>query len=219
MKAVIANAIKVLLVLYVKVCFANHPTPYESIQTLRPFVDEGWYYNATQLHNLISKYQVKTILEVGSWFGKSTVDLARRLPEDGKIYAVDHWLGSDENQEGQPHYSPHLPYLYEQFLSNIIHAGLTDKVIPIRMNSCDAARSTEIPSELDLIYIDASHDTESVYQDLCLWFPRVKEKGVLCGDDWACPSVRLAVERFAKEEGLKISAVCTGHGGNFWRLY
>jgi hypothetical protein len=187
------------------------PAPYDSVKPLRPFVDHGWYSNAKQLHALIDQHHVKIIVEVGAWLGKSTMDLARYLPQDGLVYAIDHWLGSIEHQPGHEHWHAFLPYLYEQFLSNVIHRGLTHKIIPLRMPSLEAAQILDV--QPDLIYIDASHETEAVYQDLCAWYPFVKDKGVLCGDDWGWPSVRKAVELFAKQNGLRI--ICSG---NFWEL-
>lgn len=56
----------------------------------------------------------------------------------------------------------------------------------------------------DLIYVDAAHDEESVYQDIVNYFPLVKGHGVICGDDysWGDGGVKRAVNRFAKENGL-----------------
>jgi len=188
------------------------PSPYDSVKEIHPFVDFGWYNNASHLHDLIAKHQVKTIVEVGVFLGKSAMDMARHLPQDGVLYAVDHFLGSVEHQKGQTFWHPCVPYLYEQFLSNVIHAKLTHKIIPIRMASLEAAIALK-EIKPDLIYIDASHDTESVYKDLCAWFPFVQGKGILCGDDWWCPAVRAAVERFAKERGLTIFSSVS-----FWQL-
>jgi hypothetical protein len=165
---------------------------------------------------LIETHHVKTIIEVGSFLGLSTRHIASHLPKGGKVYAVDHWKGSIEHQPGGSAWHPSLPFLYEQFLSNVIHAQLTHKIIPLRMDSAEAAAlpcfvlKTVIP---DLIYIDASHETEAVYADLTRWYPFVQGHGILCGDDWTWPSVRFAVEQFASEQGLAISA-----GFNFWRL-
>ncbi len=70
----------------------------------------------------------------------------------------------------------------------------------------------ELGVEPALIYVDASHETEAVLRDLEAargLFPRA----VLVGDDWRWPSVRVAVEAFAKREGLGIEWL-----GNCWRL-
>lgn len=108
-----------------------------------------------------------------------------------------------------------LSTLYEQFLSNIIYANLTDIVIPIRMKSLQAAKVLqEKLSKVDMVFIDAAHDTNSVYNDLNAYWPFVKDNGgILCGDDWEWGSVRSAVQQFAKLKGLTIY-----FGSNFWFL-
>lgn len=193
----------------------NLSEPYKSVKLL-PFNGQGWFLNATELEALIKTNQVKVVIEVGSWLGNSTRCIASAVPIGGKVYAVDHWLGSVENQPGEWAYVPVLPVLYEQFLSNVIHAELTDKIVPIRMSSKVAAQylqSLNEPIVPDLIYLDASHDTQSVYEDLIAWYPYVRDHGTICGDDWIWPSVQAAVNTFSSEQGLKIEA-----SGNFWYL-
>lgn len=186
------------------------PEPYNHAMIL-PYNPKGWYANASQLETLIKVKRVETIIEVGSWLGKSTIHMASCLPQQGKVYAVDHWMGSAEHQPGMFAWSPEVFMLYEYFLSNVIQAGLAHKIIPIRMESLEAAKQLTIT--VDLIYIDAAHDTASVYADLVAWYPHVKKEGVFCGDDWNWPTVREAVEIFAKERNLRINSSET-----FWQL-
>ncbi len=192
-------------------CFSLLSEPYCDVNPVLPFDGHSFYGNASQLKSLINKHKIKTIIEVGSWLGASTRHLASCLPKEGRVHAIDHWKGSVEHQPGQSFWHPALPNLYEQFLSNVIHARLTDKIIPHRMDSLTAARVLSVMA--DLIYIDASHDTDSVYQDLQAWLPHLNPKGILCGDDWSWNSVRIAVERFALENRFQIEAT-----KNFYRL-
>jgi predicted O-methyltransferase YrrM len=187
------------------------PSPYNELKKVLPFDAHGWYGNGPQLQELITKNNVSVAIEVGSWLGLSTRHIASLLPLNGTVYAVDHWKGSAEHQVGHGAYYKALPYLYEQFLSNVIHAGLTNKIIPIRMYSLDAAKEL-INIQPDLIYIDAGHETEAVYADLKAWYQYVKHtNGILCGDDWMWGSVRKAVEKFAKENNLIVNP-----SENFW---
>ena len=94
----------------------------------------------------------------------------------------------------------------------MIHWNLTEIVIPIRMKSREAAQALNVRP--DLIYIDAEHTTEAVYEDLTAWYPFVENHGILCGDDWGWESVRIAVQKFAAEKSKQIYA-----SGNFWYLY
>lgn len=186
--------------------------PYASLKML-PYNAHSFYSNAGEIGALFARNKnIKIVIEVGSWLGASTEHIASLLPADGKLYAVDHWLGSAEHQPGQKEWIPAMNYLYQQFLSNVIHKGLTHKVIPVRMSSLEAACALNVKP--DLVYLDASHDTASVYADLKAWYPLVKGRGILCGDDWTWRTVVVAVKRFAQENNLRIDAA-----GNFWVLY
>lgn len=190
----------------------NLPPPY-NIELL-PYNAHGFYQNAVPMEEIINKYHVKTVIEVGSWLGTSTRHIAILLPADGKVYAVDHWKGSPEHQPGQTYWIPQLDVLYEQFLSNVIHAGLHEKIVPIRMDSLQASRELVTKVQPDLIYIDASHEYEAVLADLRAWYPYVRKRGILCGDDWGWAGVIQAVTQFAKENRLKIET-----SGAFWHLH
>ncbi|HEY5234698.1 MAG TPA: class I SAM-dependent methyltransferase, partial [Rhabdochlamydiaceae bacterium] len=172
----------------------------------------GWYGWTDIMRAIFEERKPKVVIEVGCWFGLSTRHMASLLPEGGLLYAVDHWLGSTEHQPGQPYWHPKLPFLYEQFLSNVIHARLTDKIIPVRKSSIEASQllANVLP---DLIYIDASHEYYAVYADIAAWFPLVKGHGLLCGDDYldGDGSIKRAVDQFALDNNLSVQ-----NQGSFW---
>lgn len=193
--------------------FAKLPEPYGSVQVLKeePF---GYYDNGCQINDIFEKNDIRVVVEIGSWIGGGSTrhmgDLLKN--RQGTLYAVDTWLGNLEQQPGREFYQPILTYVYQQFLSNMIHWNLTDVVVPYRMKSVEAAKTLQVRP--DLIYIDGEHTIEAVYEDLVSWHPFVKDSGVLCGDDWTWETVRIAVARFAAEKNLAIEA-----SGNFWRLH
>ncbi len=196
------------------------PSPYNTLKQILPYNSHGWYANANEMEHLIKRHKPKTVVELGSWLGKSTRHIAKLLPDDGKVFAVDHWLGSVEHQSPERTDVQHLlPSLYEHFLSNVVQEYLTEKIFPLRMTTVDAVQKIrQLGIKIDLVYVDASHDEESVYKDLCNWYPFVKEHGILCGDDWSWGEgypIRKAVTRFAKENGLRIETPSE----SFWILY
>jgi predicted O-methyltransferase YrrM len=161
------------------------PEPYQSIAVL-PFDGQGWFGNGNQLENVIANRDIQTVIEVGSWLGCSTRFFAERF---SKVYAIDTWRGSPAEDVHMQ--DPRLPFLYQQFLSNIIHSNMTDVIIPCRMESLEAARALNVTA--DLIYIDACHETVPVCNDILAWYPHLNEGGIMCGDDWLWPSVRKGV--------------------------
>lgn len=189
--------------------FGEFSNPYGAIQEPLPFDDMGFYSNAVPMEKLLKETQAKIVIELGSWLGKSTRHIATVLPSDGKIYAVDHWRGSVEHQNDK-RYNPYLPNLYDQFLSNIIHSKLTHKIVPVRMTTLEAVKKFQEEGIVpDIVYVDAAHDEQSVYEDLCAYYSLVEKHGILCGDDWTWGRdkgfpVRRAVQQFAKEKNLEI---------------
>lgn len=186
--------------------------PYRSINTL-PADWHGWFSpeNQKNLEELIAIRKPKCIIELGSWLGLSARFMASRMPDDGKLYAVDDWTAdTDIAIKNTPGMNLKIPTLYQQFLSNIKHANLCNKIIPIRMKTDEAAKALSVSA--DLIYIDASHDEESVFKDIMNWYPKLNKNGIMCGDDWLySEGVRNAVTKTAKLLNKTIKT-----DGNFW---
>jgi len=180
------------------------PSPYDEIKDLLKENRQGkqsFFFNGPQLKKLIGEKKPKIIVELGSWLGESAIFMADLLDNDGKLYAVDHWQGSVEHHE-VTNSKALLPSLYQQFLSNVIHAKLTNKIIPVKSSTYEAAFNLDVKA--DLIYVDAAHDEKNVFQDIYLWYPKLKPTGIMCGDDWAWGTVRTAVKKFAKVHNLEI---------------
>ncbi len=179
------------------------PFPYNAIEPL-PFNAHNWFtsVNAAELEKIIRDKKIKVIVELGSWMGGSTRFMASLLPEDGILYAVDTWQGT-VSELGSHSKIYDLQLLYRQFLSNVIHTKLTHKIIPVKMSTLEAAKNFS-KIKPDLIYIDASHDEKSVYEDIQAWWPFIGETGIMCGDDWDYHCVQTAVTRFATENNLGV---------------
>jgi hypothetical protein len=57
----------------------------------------------------------------------------------------------------------------------------------------------------DYVYIDAEHDYWNVNNDLVAWYPNVRVAGgILAGDDYGMPPVKLAWDDFADTVGIKL---------------
>jgi predicted O-methyltransferase YrrM len=150
------------------------------------------------------------IVEVGVWKGGSVIFMAELLRDrnaDSAIIAVDTWLGSWEHWARSDWRSDLMledgyPTLYRTFQRNVVARGVHDYVIPLPLDSINAAsllRSYGIVA--DLVHIDAGHDYRSVSSDLETWWERLKPDGFLVADDYdpsgeIWPSVRNAVDAF-----------------------
>lgn len=57
---------------------------------------------------------------------------------------------------------------------------------------------------IDFVYIDAEHTYSAVLLDICLWYPMLRNGGILCGHDYnkeIYPGVANAVEEFSNHYG------------------
>lgn len=147
----------------------------------------------------------RTIVEVGCWQGRSTRVLADNT--GGVVWAVDHWLGSEEHAEMMKDKPPN--WLYDIFCMNLLdHIG-TDKVFVHRVPSLEMAerfrKALGGQRRFDMVFIDASHDYVSVSADIRAWSPLIRAGGLLCGHDAGYPPVAQAVRELlpdAKQAGV-----------------
>ena len=157
-----------------------------------PTDDRGWLApeTAAGLSRLISEFNVKTAVEVGSWLGQSSRHIAAALPPEGVLYCVDHWRAAPGTTSEPPGHVA-IPSAYHQFLANVANAELSNRIVPVRMESLEAAAALEV--ELDLAYIDADHNALPVFVDVMAWYHKLSEGGVICGDDWSFTTVKQGV--------------------------
>tara|TARA_R110002110_G_scaffold304726_1_gene518782 strand:+ start:16915 stop:17556 length:642 start_codon:yes stop_codon:yes gene_type:complete len=167
--------------------------------------------------DLVEQVRPSLVIEVGTWKGGSAISMGTRIKDlglGGHVLCVDTWLGSIEHWHAKDDpdrrgYYDSLrlqhgyPRLYEQFMVNVINAGLEDVIIPFPATSHVAGewlRGRGVVA--DMIYIDAGHGEHDVFADLVAYYPILREGGVLFGDDWQWDGVETAVTRFAKERSL-----------------
>jgi len=128
------------------------------------------------------------ILEIGSYCGKSTVYLGLGAREGGgRVLAVDHHRGSEENQPGQMFHDPDLADGHggidtlPHFRRTMRDAGLEDVVIPVASKARDFADVWRQP--LGMVFIDGGHTLDAALTDYRLFAPKVVPGGVLAIHD------------------------------------
>ena len=213
MKYSMKFALAVISVLPLSVSMAQLPEPYQSIQVL-PYDMHGWFKEENQVHlkKLIARVQPNVVVELGTWLGWSAIYMAECMKPAGILYAVDNWTAQGDISilnDQNPETKKRIPTLYEQFLSNVIHKNLCHKITPVRMDTIEAAQRLEVKA--DLIYVDASHDEESVFKDIMNWYPKLNKGGIMCGDDALSKDVLKAAQRAAAILHLTLLV-----DGNFW---
>lgn len=165
---------------------------------------QGWASDSPVFDFVIQNFKPARIIEVGSWKGRSAINMAKickKMGLDSEILCIDTWLGSVEHWTHEDENLPiskfrnGRPIIYDQFLSNVIHSEMTNFITPFPIDSINGALTLQkLGIKADLIYIDAGHEYDSVKADLLYYSKLVAEGGLLLGDDWFHPPIKKAVE-------------------------
>lgn len=125
-----------------------------------------------------SQQENATIVEIGSYMGKSTILMAMGLRDSGntgaKVYAVDHFVGSSEHENIST---------FESFRRYVSEFGVEDYIQVIKTESQLAAEEWDIGDRIDFLWIDGGHEYEYVSMDLLLWYRHVRLGGVIAVHD------------------------------------
>ncbi len=144
------------------------------------------------------------------WAHFSEVLLAQFKPR--KLYLVDAWhkMHGETFRNWGP-YTNHgtLPVAKAKVAALALEAAHGDVVEVVERYSGPFLRSLA-DETLDWVYLDARHTYEAVSKDLASILPKLKQRGVIMGDDYSDepdarhPGVRLAVDEFAAEAGFEL---------------
>jgi hypothetical protein len=132
-----------------------------------------------------------SIVEIGSYHGRSTIVLARARPEHVDLIAIDPHAGGDrlpqtsrsEPGEGQRDLIA--------FRANLRRAGVENRVRHVRLHSLEALQA--VGGTVDLLFIDGAHRYKPVREDIERWGARVPLGGtMLLHDSFNAIGVTLA---------------------------
>jgi predicted O-methyltransferase YrrM len=144
--------------------------------------EQTWMRDATSTEGLLDLIKElgdnsnKTMIEIGSFVGESTVLFAQSFKE---VIAVDPFM------EGYDDKDP-TSYLFE---FNNVHQTYLDRTgdhqnIKTIVSTSDDAVSKLDGLKYDFIYLDGLHTYEGVKNDIINYLPLVKDGGVIGGHDY-----------------------------------
>ena len=157
---------------------------------------EGWMA-PSELETLATLARGRrVIVEIGSWMGRSACAMAAN--SSGTIICVDAWRGHP--QGGFEATSETL----DKFIEN------TSRYLNIIPIVAESRKMVDIFHRaqrfcVDMVFIDACHEFESVMGDIRTWWTLLEFGGVCCGHDYGDPNwpgVQKAVDEFFKPQYL-----------------
>jgi hypothetical protein len=156
---------------------------------------DGWLSFEEQTFLYDSAKKMESVIELGSWKGKSTHALCSSKCPD--VTAIDHWEGS--TYEPEAHAEAKSGSVFDKFKENT--KNFTNLRI-IKKDINDAVKDIADKS-VDMIFLDCGHTYEEVKNDIEKW--KGKARILLCGHDYCAgwPGVEQAVnEAFGGPDGV-----------------
>ena len=175
--------------------------PVENVPRAHPHVWQdipGWFLFADAYDELVSRQpedRPSTIVEIGSWKGRSTAYLGIAAANSGKpitVVAIDTFTGSTEPLQQE---DVDLPRLREVFEANMapVRTALGERFRVIQADAVEAA--AQFPDHsLNAVWLDAGHSYDEVCAQIHAWLPKLWQNGILGGDDYDMPPVARAVQ-------------------------
>jgi predicted O-methyltransferase YrrM len=142
------------------------------------------------------------ILEIGSFMGRSTHYLATSLYNaekfDVKIYALDTFEGSSE------HANIKLPKDFSHMFRENLKFFIGRDVVRVCQGRSDDKKILDKFEDnfFDYIMVDGAHEYEAVKSDVENWWPKLKDDGVMFGDDVELKSVLEGMKAGLRTNGV-----------------
>ncbi len=191
---------------------------------LQPGLSEGWLSpeRGCEMADLVLAAQPETIVEIGTFAGRSLVSmgLALKYLGRGRIFGIDSWKKSDclegetkANQDWWNH-NVDLHEMHKRAAEAIWTYGLDDYAFLIRAASQRLPRL--FPGGIDLLYIDGGHTEAASCRDVELYLPQLNTNGFVYFDDiaWTNEKGELTTQK-AQEMILKecifVKKTCDGN--------
>jgi predicted O-methyltransferase YrrM len=135
-----------------------------------------------------------TIVEIGSFQGRSTIVLALAADPTVNVIAIDPHAGNDRGPQEIDGFVDEAGSDHATFNQNLVDAGVGDRVRHLRMFSDDAHDAVD--GEIDVLYIDGAHRYAPARSDIASWGARVDRGGtMLIHDSFSSIGVTAAILR------------------------
>jgi hypothetical protein len=162
-----------------------------------------------------------TIVDVGSFLGRSTVAWASSAPS-ATVHCIDKWPTKgwfeSPNLSGNPVPAGDLGLYTGSYKGTFCKlTGLCENIVPHQGSSTSPTWSLD---NLDLVFLDAAQTLTGLSAELRFWYPRVRPGGLLCGHDFTSAKRLIDVARAVMLFAFPYRFNVFGPGGStIWMLF
>lgn len=169
-----------------------------------------WGLGYGHFSKIINKFNLKIGAEIGVAYGGHSEAILKNTNIE-KLYGVDPYKHTIGYKDKMNYPQDIFDELYKYTTNRL--SQFNERYHHIRKYSKDAI--SDIPGQLDFIYIDADHSYEGVLKDLYFWFSKIKYDGIIGGHDYMHPNfpgVQKAIDEFFDRFNWKVNY----EGDNVW---
>lgn len=167
----------------------------------RAYEDKKWKLRKKRvlrpsIKAILQKYDRKlTGVEIGVLRGEHAKTMLTKLDIE-KMYLIDPYSEYKKYSRFHRKMDTNKRIAHKQL------AQFEDKTVWLEKLSENAVE--DIEEQVDFVYIDGNHQFQYVMKDITLYYPLVKEDGILAGHDYCLNDVTKAVQQFISETNHKL---------------
>jgi hypothetical protein len=150
-------------------------------------IDKCSVWCADALSQLINKYNLKEIVELGTYTGDCLISLLSAV-NGIHITCVDAWDDTfkfpDKMQYPNCTFQNITARLQDNGYNRIGLFDWNNKRNTVTLQRTDTYNSHLLHNKVDLVYIDATHTYDGCKHDILSWIGKLNSPGFLCGHDY-----------------------------------
>ncbi len=153
-----------------------------------------WGLGYKHFSSVLNDHDLRVGAEIGVAFGGHSEAILQNTKIE-KLYGIDPYLHTVGYDDGMNFDQNDFDELHKQTIERLSHFG--NRYHHIRKYSKDAI--LDIKEQIDFVYIDADHSYDGVWKDLCVWFSKIRDGGIIGGHDYLhpdFPGVQKAIDEF-----------------------
>ena len=162
----------------------------------------SWGGSYVVMRKLIQERGLKVGAEIGLGYGGNAENMLKNTNLE-HLYGVDPFAHDDNANSVMNVSQEDFDDIYNFVKQKL--SPFADRFELVRKTSVEA--SSDVPDNLDFVYIDGEHSYEGVFNDLCTWFKKVRMGGIISGHDYNhpnLPGIKKAVDEFLRRFGWEI---------------
>lgn len=166
----------------------------------------GWFDWEDLYNEMVDRFHDNGyFIEIGCYKGKSGTYLAELILEkNANIYVdyIDPWEKEISNSDLEEDKYRSIESIYEEFLANLNKVTNGDDRFKVIRNQSQLEAKYYLDNSLDFVFVDGNHDPEPFMQDVKLYLPKIKKRGVIAGHDVNGPDVKEGLD-ILRQEGFE----------------